>query len=486
MLESTKAILPEVILIITTFYLTLRSASGRAKRESLYFEALFGAIAALVCLILFSDRYFEKMAFYSLLKMDKTAFYFRVIFIVLAIFVIVMTARSSEISDYLFGEYLVMVISLTAGMCFLASSVDLLMIYFSLEWISLSSYLLTGFIAYKRSASEASMKYTLFGGIASAVMLFGISWLFGMTGTLRLNEIPAAYVASQNLMMVFSLVLILVGFAFKIAAVPLHFWAPDAYQAAPTPVTTLFSIGPKAAGFVILIRVFYYSLFGTDEIAKIMESIKPNLEIIFSFLAAITMTAGNLLALRQENIKRMLAYSSISHAGYLLMGLAAMTDNGIHAMFFYIFVYLLMNGGAFFIVNLIIIRWGREEIKDYEGLGWRGGSQTILALVMSIFLFSLAGLPPFAGFIGKWFIFAAAVEKQMYLLVMIGLVNIVIGLYYYARIIKAMYLVQTCQPQTEIKLRINEGLWMGTLSSSLIYFGIFFSPFRDYLRTMLP
>jgi len=486
MFESTKAILPELILIVTTFYLTLRSASGRAKRQSLFIEAMVGGVTALVFLLLFSERYFGFKAFYSLLEMDKTAFFFRVLFVALALLVIVMTAKSKEVSDYLFGEYLVLIFSITAGMCFLAGSIDLLMIYFSLEWISLSSYLLTGFIAYKRSASEASMKYTLFGGIASAVMLFGISWLFGLTGTLKLDELPTAYLATQNVMLTFSLVLILVGFAFKVAAVPLHFWAPDVYQAAPTPVTTLFAIGPKAAGFVILIRVFYYSFFGTEEAAAIMEPLRANLEVIFSFLAAITMTAGNLLAMRQENIKRMLAYSSISHAGYLLMGMAAMSDSGTGAMLYYIFVYLLMNGGAFFVVNLIVNRWGSEKISDYEGMGWRGGSHSLVALTFSIFLFSLAGLPPFAGFIGKWFIFAAAVEKHMYLLVMIGLVNVVIGLYYYARILKAMYLSENRLEQVPLKLKLNEGFIVGALSLSILYFGIFFSPFMGYLRTMIP
>ncbi|MDH4261702.1 MAG: NADH-quinone oxidoreductase subunit N [Spirochaetia bacterium] len=486
MFESTKAILPELILVITTFYLTLRSASGRAKRGSLYIEALIGAICALVCLFLFSEKYYGFKAFYSTIELDKTAFFFRMIFISLAIFVIVMTAKSTEISDYLFGENLVLVFSITTGMCFVASSIDLLMIYFSLEWISLSSYLLTGFIAHKRSSSEAGMKYTLFGGIASAVMLFGMSWLFGVTGTLKLDEIPAAFAASHSIMMMFSLVLILVGFAFKVAAVPLHFWVPDVYQAASTPITTLFSIGPKAAGFAVLIRVFYYSFYNSEETALLMESLKPGLEIVFQFFAAFTMTAGNLLALRQENIKRMLAYSSISHAGFLLMGVAAMSDKGIQALYFYIFIYLLMNGGAFFVVNLIINRWGAENISDYEGLGWRGGSQSMIAVAMSVFLFSLAGLPPFGGFIGKWFIFAAAVEKHMYALVVVGLVNIVIALYYYARILRAMYLVQTVSPRTEIRLKINEGFFMGALSLSLIYYGIFFPPFMGYLKTIIP
>jgi len=266
----------------------------------------------------------------------------------------------------------------------------------------------------------------------------------------------------------------------------LHFWAPDVYQAAPTPVTAFFSIGPKAAGFVILIRVFYYSFYSSDESALLMESIRPDLEVILSILAAITMTMGNLLAVRQENIKRMLAYSSISHAGYLLMGAAALSDNGIQAMYFYIFAYLLMNAGAFFIVNLLIIRWKIENVSDYQGLAWRGGSHSMIALAMSIFLFSLAGLPPFAGFVGKWFIFAAAVEKQMYALVLIGLVNIVISLYYYARILKAMFLIQESQSQLAIRLRISEGFWMGALSFSILYFGIFFSPLMNYLKTIIP
>ncbi|MDH4198976.1 MAG: NADH-quinone oxidoreductase subunit N [Spirochaetia bacterium] len=483
MLESTRAILPELILVFTTFYITVRSASGRAARDSLFIEALTGAAIALAVLLFYSNQYMNFKGFYDMILLDKTAYFFRALFIALGIFVIIMTKNSVEISDYLFGEFLVVTLSITAGTCFLASSIDLLMVYLSLEWISLSSYLLTGFIARKRIAGEAAMKYVLFGGIASAVMLFGISWLFGITGSLRLADIAGAFVDSQQGAMMFALVLILVGFAFKISAVPLHFWAPDVYQAAPTPATTLFSIGPKAAGFAILIRMFYYSMFKDN--AGAMESIRPDIETILCVMAAITMTAGNLLALRQENIKRLLAYSSISHAGFLLMGVAALSDRGIEALLFYLFAYLLMNGGAFFVVNFIINKWNSENISDYEGLAWRGGSHAYLAVTLSVFLFSLAGLPPFAGFIGKWYIFAAAVEKKLYWLVIVALINIVIALYYYARIVKAMYLVQDISKKESFKIPFNETFWMGSLGFLTIYFGIFFSPFFVYLESIL-
>jgi NADH-quinone oxidoreductase subunit N len=261
MLESTKAIIPELTLIIFAFYLTLRSASGKAKREALFVEALLGVVTALALLLVFSGQYMGAKPFYAMLVMDQTAFYFRVMFLVLALLVIFLSRKSTEVSDYLFGEYMVIVLTMTSGMCFIATATDVLMFFLALEWVSLSSYLLTAFIAHKKTASEAGIKYTLFGGIASAVMLFGISWLFGITGTLRFEELPAALATANKAAALFALILILLGFAFKVAAVPLHFWAPDVYQAAPTPISAFFSIGPKAAGFAILIRFFYYTMF---------------------------------------------------------------------------------------------------------------------------------------------------------------------------------------------------------------------------------
>jgi NADH-quinone oxidoreductase subunit N len=198
------------------------------------------------------------------------------------------------------------------------------------------------------------------------------------------------------------------------------------------------------------------------------------------------MTAGNLLAMKQTNLKRLLAYSSISHAGYLLMGIAAFSDKGVSAVLFYLFAYLLMNGGAFLILTITINKWGSEDIEDYNGLAWRGGHSSVVALGMAVFLFSLAGLPPFAGFIGKWYIFAAAVEKEMYFLVIVGLINVVISLYYYARIVKAMYLVQEPGPKKSLSINFFDGLWMGTLGVLSIYFGIFFSPFFTYLQSIIP
>lgn len=500
MFESTKSILPELILIITAFYLTLRSASGKASRDALFTEALIGSLSALIVLFFFSGPFMGKRAFFNLIELDHMANFFRFFFMGLLVFIIIMTLRSEEVGDYVFGEYLVILVSVTAGMCFLAEATDLLMVYLALEWISLSSYLLTALIAHKRTASEAGMKYVLFGGIASGVMLFGMSWLFGVTGTLKLDEIAGAFSQGQTAIMIFALVLILIGLAFKVAAVPLHFWAPDVYEAAPTPVTTFFSIGPKAAGFAILIRFFYYSLFHTQFGADVIENLppglaisggsfvemlRPQMETILAVLAALTMTVGNLLAVKQDNIKRLLAYSSVSHAGYLLMGVAALSSLGVQALLFYLFTYLLMNGGAFFIVNLTINRWKSEDISDYQGMAWRGGHHTFVALFMSVFLFSLAGIPPFAGFIGKWYIFAAVVEKKMYWLIIVALVNIVIALYYYARIVKAMYLNEKASEKSPFKINLTESFWLVSLGGLTIYFGIFFSPFFSYLKEII-
>jgi len=487
MLENILAILPELVLCLVAFYLIIRSASGNARRGTLYYEALFGILIAILISLYSASTYYQSSLFYSVLKFDEMAVYFRLLYFGLAFVVIVMAQRSFEIADYLFGEFLVLIIALTAGMSFISASTDLLMIYLSLEWVALCSYLLTGLVTGKKRATEASIKYAVFGGISSAVMLFGISMLFGASGTLKISDIFLLYNESMQPFVLLAVILFLVGISAKIAAIPLHFWAPDAYQVAPVPVTALFSVGPKAAVLALLVRVFYFNFFAdTDTLPGVSEGIKPSLQFIFGLLAAITMTAGNLLALKQENIKRMMAYSSISHAGYLLIGIVVFNGRGTEALLFYLFVYLLMNLGAFYVINAIVYKWKTEQIDDFNGLAWRGKNHAFLAVMMSIFLFSMAGLPPFAGFIGKWYIFAAAVEKELYWLVIVGLINVVVSLYYYARVLKAMFLVQDVKPREALEISMGDKLWLGFLGVTNIYFGLFFSQFFDYIHTLIP
>ena len=361
------------------------------------------------------------------------------LFLLATIITIIIITKSKEFHKAGIAEIIVFLFAITLGMMFLSSTVDLLMLYLSLETVSLLSYILVGYKLESRPSSEAALKYIIFGGVASGIMLFGISYFYGIFGTTNLLEI-------RNLLnnfdpntfsypMLFATLLVLVGLGFKIAMVPFHMWCPDVYEGAPTPITAFLSVAPKAAGFAIFIR-FIIVVFGTGDgnFGHMFKLIKiPELIIAFSI---ITMTVGNLAAIAQNNLKRLLAYSSIAHAGYLLMGFAAFNREGVEAVLFYLPIYLIMNIGAFLVVISVRDATGSEDIKTYKGLGKRN---PFLAASMAIFLFSLTGLPPLAGFLGKFYLFAAIIKRGLYVLATIGVLNSVISLFYYARIVKAMF-----------------------------------------------
>jgi NADH-quinone oxidoreductase subunit N len=326
-------------------------------------------------------------------------------------------------------------------MMMLASSMDLLMLFLSLEMVSLSSYIMVGYLRNDRQSNEASLKYILFGAVSTGSMLYGITLLFGIAGTTKMAVIREILnrggASAENApMLLLSTVLILAGFGFKIAAVPFHFWCPDVYTGAPTPVTAFLSVAPKAAGFAALIRFFYVgfsNLSGPGGHFKLLGS--TNWMQLLLILSIVTMTFGNIAALRQDNLKRLLAYSSIAHAGYILMGAVVVTSEGIQAVLIYLITYLFMNLGAFLVVIEMYNRTGSFDLKDYRGLCRRS---PFLTISMTIFLLSLMGIPPFAGFFGKLFVFAAAVDGNLAWLAVIGALNSVVAVYYYARVIKTM------------------------------------------------
>ena len=303
--------------------------------------------------------------------------------------------------------------------------------------MSLTSYILAGFLTHNPRSSEAAFKYITYGAVASGTMLFGLSLLFGLTGTgdvvqisSRLTEMFSAGEAYPLVVLVI-ITFILAGIGYKMASVPFHMWSPDVYEGAPIPITAFLSVASKAAGFGLFIRLFY----STFQASNIVGSVDWSL--MLAIVSALTMTLGNLAALPQQNVKRLLAYSSIAHGGYLLMGATLLTPEGIHAILFYFIAYLFMNLGAFFVVVLIANELGSETIDGYRNLWSRA---PFVAVSMAIFLFSLTGIPPFAGFFGKWLLFTAVIKQELYWLAVVGLLNSVVSLYYYARIIKAMFL----------------------------------------------
>jgi NADH-quinone oxidoreductase subunit N len=378
--------------------------------------------------------------FSNMLAVDNFALFFKLLFLAIAFLVILASTDYVDKFARFQGEYYALILLSTLGMMLMAATADLISLYVSLELTSISLYVLVGFLK-DRKSTEASLKYLLLGALASAVLLYGMALIFGFTGQTQLGEIagvlqamsPQALLASPALLM--GIVLLVAGFGFKIAAVPFQMWVPDVYEGAPTTVTAYLSVASKAAGFGIILRVFF-SAFGTP------ESLSLNWGVIFAVLAVISMIVGNVVAIPQTNIKRMLGYSSIAQAGYLMVGLATLGFSpaadvlGQSGILFFLASYALTNLGAFVAVIAISSRLDSDLIADYAGMGKRAPA---LALALTLCLISLIGMPPAAGFMAKFYIFSAAVKNQLLWLVVIAVLNSVISAYYYLRVVKVMW-----------------------------------------------
>jgi len=383
----------------------------------------------------------SRAIFSNMLAVDSFALFFKLLFIAIAFLVIL--ASTDYVSKFarFRGEYYALVLLSTLGMMLMAATSELISIYVALELTSISLYILVGFLKDSKS-TEASLKYLLLGAIASAVLLYGMALVFGFTGKTQLGEIaqsiqamsPQTLLASPALIL--GIVLLVAGFGFKIAAIPFHMWVPDVYEGAPTPITAYLSVGSKAAGFAIILRVFY-SAFGFPDWLSL------DWGLIFAVLAAIGMTLGNVVAISQTNIKRMLGYSSIAQAGYLMVGIAAVGLSpaaeiiGRSSVLFFLASYALANLGAFTAIIAISNKLDSDLINDYSGMGKRA---PLLALGLTLCLISLIGMPPAAGFMAKFYIFSAAVQHGLLWLVIIAVINSVISAYYYLRVVKVMWL----------------------------------------------
>jgi NADH-quinone oxidoreductase subunit N len=358
------------------------------------------------------------------------------------------------------GEYFALLLSCTFGMLLMASANDLLMMYLALEFVSITSYIMAGLLRHNRKSAEASLKYIIYGAAASGFMIYGMSFLYGITGTLEIGELGRRLSAEgvpPTITLVTS-VLVMAGFGYKIAAVPFHMWCPDVYEGAPTPVTAFFSVGPKAAGFAMLIR-FLHGAFPGDGGGF-------EWKLVLALLAVLTMAVGNFGALQQQNLKRLLAYSSIAHAGYLLVAFNAFTPESTAALMTYLVIYVIMNLGAFLVVLVLEQDYGVETVDQCRGLGWRAPQ---LGALMTIFMVSLTGLPPTAGFIGKFLVFGYVVQHGIgesrplgIVLVVVGVLFSVISLFYYMRIVAAMYLGKPARPD-------EPGVPTGALATSLLW-----------------
>lgn len=415
--------------------------------------------------------------FSRMLVYDSFAFFFRALIALAALVAVWMSIGSEEVHKCEQGEYYAVLLASTLGMFLMAESTNLLMAYLALEFVSLTSYVLTGILKHNRRSQEAALKYLIYGGVASGTMIYGMSWIFGLAGSLDFSVINQTLFATAHvpvLAMFIALVLILSGMGYKVASVPFHMWAPDVYEGAPIPITTFLAVGSKAAGFALLTRFFYPAIshLTSGGTWQALSGVAwPQLLLV---MCVITMTLGNLAALQQENMKRMLAYSSIAQAGYALMGFVLLSNDGLEAMLVYLLAYYVMDAGAFLVVMIVANMTGREEIEAYKGLAWRGGA--VPAIALSIFLLSLTGIPATIGFIGKFYIFAAAIREQFYVLAVIGILNSVVSLYYYMRPVKEMFLEQPAGEAGPVRAEYwNYGL-MGALAAATIFLGLYPPP----------
>lgn len=448
-LQSLRHIPAEAFL---SAYILLVLLLSFFKRKSLRDTALYyvlGIVGVLGTLILEASMKplngSGQYLFYGMLSDDGPAHVFKLLLIASSLLFLIFSYSSRETTGKFRNtlEYVILVLANTLSMMLLAGSSNLLMMYLSLEFLSLTSYMLTAVVDRDARTSEAGIKYLLYGAIASGVMVYGLSLLYGAAGTLEYKAIALALSTNgaSSLILYISVILIITGLGFKIAAFPFHAWSPDVYEGAPTPVTAYLSVGSKAAGFILLVRFFFqvFALPGPEGSVIPLQAVDWSL--IIAVMSALTMTYGNLAALMQTNIKRMLAYSSIAHAGYVLMAVAAQNSFSLTAIYFYLSVYFLMNFGAFLVVILVSNEFHSEMINDYEGLAWKSSKGAFLAAMFAVYLFSLTGVPPFAGFIGKLYLLMSVFIKgsSLYWLAAVAVANTVVSFYYYARILRLMF-----------------------------------------------
>jgi len=472
--DSLRYFLPEFAVTATILLLVLVHVAGRNRRSSA--PALLSMLGAGTAILLAwlspvgpGTEIFEGMA-----AADGFAVFFKVLTALATLVVIFMSMDSAEIADRSQAEYYIFLLSVLLGMFLLSSATDLVMLYVALELVSIPSYLLAGYLKGRIRSTEASTKYVVYGATASGVMIYGFSLLFGLTGTTHIAEIGRALASGTDPVPAFlAAAMVTVGFGYKIAAVPFHMWSPDVYEGAPTPVTAFLSVGPKAAGFAVLVRFFYTVFASPDTVAGFWRLTGGfDWTFLFAVLSAVTMTVGNLVAINQSNVKRLLAYSSIAHAGYMLMGFALLTAVGIKAILFYLVVYLFMNLGAFYVVVLVANGTKGEEISNFAGLGSRA---PYMAVSLSVFLFALTGIPPFSGFIGKVYLFAEVINRGVYWLALVAALNSVVSLYYYARIIKVMFLVDSGET-AELPVATVPRVLLGILVIPTLLFGVYWEP----------
>ena len=417
---------PELIICFGIVSILIISVFEKLKDYSFIISLI---IIFLSSLFIFPSFYNINILFLGNLIHDPFSNFFKLIFSYTTFIVICLTYYDSNVNKSDWPEYFSLLLITLLGMFLMSSSINLLMVYLAIELVSIPSYMLAGFNFNSKGSNEASLKYVLYGSFASGLMLFGISWLYGQTGSLYFYDIYNSLLGqSSSMTSIITFMMIFVGFGYKISSAPFHYWVPDVYQGAPNPITTFFSIAPKIAGLALLTRFLYTSI----------NFIYIDWNLILAILSAATMTIGNILALRQTDVKRILAYSSISHIGFIMIGFAVPSPYSVIHMIFYAFMYMFMTLGAFSIYIFFYNAYNTEKVDEWSGLGYL---HPFICSFMVINLVSLAGLPPTSGFVAKFYLLASLISsKTFYWLAVIAVINTVIALYYYFNLVRAMFL----------------------------------------------
>lgn len=470
---NLQVVWPQIVLVATALFVLLVDAFKRKKKTALIgFISLAGAITAAACLLAARPPG-GASSLSGMVFNDGFSFFINLTILLVLILTIMISLNYQKYFERInCGEYYALVFFATCGMTLMAAAGNLILMFVALETMSVSIYVLAGFHKDKLRSTESALKYFLLGAFASGFLLYGFALIFGATGTLDIVKIGNLISSQPNILhsklLVAGLAMMTVGFGFKISMVPFHMWTPDVYEGAPTVITGFMATAVKAAAFAALIRVILVPL----------ADLQGDWSTIMWIAAFLTMTVGNIIALAQDNIKRMLAYSSIAHAGYILIGFVAGTDPAQAGMLFYLLAYAFMNIGAFGVVALLAKKEEEyDKVSDFAGLGFK---YPLMGVAMAVFMFSLAGIPPTAGFMGKFYIFAEAIKAGYVWLVIFGAINSIISIYYYIRVVKVMYfepsegLVTITSPSMAIVLALaiacGAVLIMGLLPSQFLSF----------------
>jgi NADH-quinone oxidoreductase subunit N len=469
-----KLVVPETILVLTVLVVLaadLLALRGLEQRFRLLVGAMISCVGCAVAIAWMFAMPEHANLFEGMLVVNPLTQFMKAALLVLTVFTVLISA-DTDFTPHV-GEYFALILLAAVGMMFLVSSEDILMIFISLELTSLSLYILTAFNKRNPKSAEAALKYFLFGGMAAAFTLFGLSLLYGLSGATNLGQIAAAIKGPKlDPLLVLAIVMTVIGFGFKVAAVPFHLWAPDAYQGAPAPSAALIASGSKVAGFFIFAKVMMVGFEGAEG-SGAWHAYVPGWVPVLAIMAAASMVLGNLAAIVQSSVRRLLAYSAIAHAGYMLLGVLPHGEQSLAALIYYVITYALATLGAFGVVSIVEGRAGDDRLVDFAGLSRRAPA---LSFCMLIFMLSLAGIPPLAGFFGKFYVFASALNADaanlgLLWLVAIALAMSAVSLYYYLQILKQIYVAEPGAGAGELPTRVLSQVALILLALAVVVLG---------------